>query len=66
MIGLKCAQAILLDLLTIRADRDHYYYAMDAGPLKLTVRGLFFLFIRWVGNIFHPPTPWTQGRWFEN
>ena len=23
-------EAILLDLLTIRADRDHYYYAMEA------------------------------------
>lgn len=28
--SLEAAQAILLDLLTIRADRDHYYYAMDA------------------------------------
>ena len=27
--SLEAAQAILLDLLTIRADRDHYYYAMD-------------------------------------
>lgn len=28
--SLEAAEAILLDLLTIRADRDHYYYAMEA------------------------------------
>lgn len=28
--SLEAGQAILTDLLTIRADRDHYYYAMDA------------------------------------
>ena len=28
--ALESAQAIILDLLTFRADRDRYYYGMDA------------------------------------
>ena len=31
-------QAILTDLLTIRADRDHYYYAMDAWKIPVHLK----------------------------